>query len=151
MDIGLALDSFEFNNDECWFQMILKCTKLPSVNSMYGINTGTGAVYKDESTYRFEKELKEQIAYCDPKSKCPWIEPYIPYGWVLNFVFGNGFWSRDASNMVKSPEDVIFRSLGLNDARVVEGHIYKSYFYGKYERIIIKVFKSNFDYNYFSK
>lgn len=151
MDVNLALDSFRYDNDEHWFQLILKCTKLPSVNSMYGINTGTGAVYKDAHTYQFETELKQQLAYCDPLSHCDWIEPSIPYGWHMNFLFGQSFWSRDASNMVKSPEDVIFRALGLNDARVVEGHIFKSYYYGKCERLIVKVFESKFDFSYFSK
>lgn len=149
MDIGLALETFKFDNEKCWFEMCLKCTQFPSVNSMYGINVGTGAVYKDERTILFENELKEQISYCDPLKHCTWIDSFIAYGWTMNFILKQSFWSRDVSNMVKSPEDVIFRSIGINDARVVEGKMYKSYKPGRYERLIVRVFSSDFQYDFF--
>lgn len=149
MDVGLALESFKYDNEKCWFEVMLKCTQFPSVNSMYGINTGTGAVYKDERTILFERELKEQLVYCDPVRYCTWIDPYIAYGWKMNFIIKHSLWNRDVSNMVKSPEDVIFRSIGVNDARVVEGHTYKSYKPGNYERLIVRVYSSDFQYDFF--
>ena len=149
MDVGLAIDSFKYSNEEKWFEVLLKCTKFPSVNSMYGINTGTGAVYKDENTYRFEGELKEQLAYCDPLKYCDWIDSSTSFGWKMNFILKQSFWSRDVSNMVKSPEDVLFRSMGINDARVVEGHMFKSYKPGRWERLIVRIYQSSFKYDFF--
>lgn len=149
MDTGLAITSFKYDNEEMWFEFVLKCTQLVSVNSMY--SPGRHGMFKTPQTVRFENELKDQIILCDPVRHCPWIIPGMMFKVHFNFILKNNFWKRDTSNMVKSPEDVIFRALGINDSRVIEHHDTKSYLPGDYEYLIARISKSNFNPYYFKQ
>lgn len=148
---NLSLQSFKYDNDEKWFEIGLKCTCIPSVNSQYGINTYSGSVYKAEYVIKFENEMKDQLAYANPKKYCPWITPQETYGTKWNFIMCYSFWKRDVTNCIKSPEDTLFRSLGVDDSHVLESYQCKSFIKGSdWEYIFIRVWVSRFNWNYFN-
>jgi hypothetical protein len=149
MDYSLALTSFRFDNDAHWVEFVLKCTSLVSVNAMYSPGKARGGFFKTPEVMRFENELKDQIIRCDPVASCPWIINSERYGSSYSFILNHNFWNRDCTNLIKSPEDVIFKCLGINDARVVENHATKSFVEGKFEYLIAKIYLSKFDVYYF--
>ena len=151
MDTGLAFDSFQYNNDECWFELIVKATEFPSVNSLYGINTKNRTIYNLPHVIKFQGEIKDQIALTDPKFHCPWITNSAVYYIHFTFILKHYFWSRDLDNMLKSIQDCIFSSLNVNDARIIEHHNFKNFKPGDYEYLIMKVGLSNYPYNQFNE
>lgn len=153
MSLDLAVESFKYDNDECWFEMMVKCKEFPSVNNMYGINTRSKVVYTLDHVHYFKMQLKDQIVFTDPKDHCPWIATNQVYYLALIFMLKHGFWRRDLDNMIKSTQDAIFQCLGINDARIIELHNYKNELSSDSpsEYLIIKVGLSNYQYNKFKK
>lgn len=151
MDTSLATESFIHNDEEMWFEMVMKCTKFPSVNSLYGINTTNKVVYTLPNVVNFLNELKDQIILTDPRSECKWLTNDKTYYTKFVFILKDNFWIRDVDNMVKEPQDAIFSSLKINDAKIIENHNFKCYKPSMYEYLIIRVGVSKFDYNQFNK
>lgn len=151
MDVELAINSFRYDNIEGWFEMIVKASEFPSVNNMYGINRKTKAIYTLPHVEKFQGELKDQIIFTDPKKYCPWISEYNVYYIHFTFILNHGFWKRDLDNLLKSPIDVVFQGLGINDARIIEHHNFKTYRPGETEALILRVGLSNYKYNQFNK
>jgi Holliday junction resolvase RusA-like endonuclease len=150
MDTELAFDSFRYDNDEHWFELIVKATAFPSVNQLYGINTRSKTVYLLSHVVKFQGEIKDQIILTDPKSHCPWINNNNVYYINFTFILNHSFWSRDLDNMLKTVQDCVFNSLNVNDSRVIEHHNYKNFKPGDYEYLIMKVGLSNYPYNQFN-
>jgi len=149
METSLALETFRYNNEEKWFEIVVKCTHIPSVNSQYQ-HYGS-MTWKADSLVQFENELQDQLVLADPKKHCPWITRDEVYDVHFNFLMNRNFWKRDVSNCVKSTEDILFRSLNVDDSRVLRHFDAKSFFYSDFERVLIRVCKSNFNYNYFNE
>lgn len=150
MDVGLALESFRYDNDEGWFEMMVKCTEFVSVNSMYGINSARKVIFASEGLTRLQNELKDQIVLADPKKHCPWISTQQVYYIHFNYILNHGFWTRDLDNMLKAVQDIIFECLGVNDSRVIEHHNYKNFRAADYEYLIFRVGISLHPYNQFN-
>lgn len=152
MDDKLAIESFRFENEgeTPYFEMIVKCHKIPSVNSQYGIGRH-GQVYRSPELVKFEQELKDQIVIVDPKKNCPWIQPMEIYDVHFVFIMNKSFWKRDVSNCVKSTEDIIFRCLGVDDSRVLTHDDRKQFMKGDLEKIIFRINRSHFEWDYFNK
>jgi Holliday junction resolvase RusA-like endonuclease len=150
MEIGLALDSFRYDNEVCWFEIVVKTTEFPSVNSLYGINRRSKIIYTLPHVVKFQGELKDQIILTDPKLHCPWVADSQVYFFHSTFILNHKFWGRDLDNLLKSPIDVIFQCIGVNDARIVEHHSFKNFKPGDYEYLILKVGLSQYPYNQFN-
>lgn len=151
MNSKIAMESFRFNNDEQWFEMMVKASEFISVNSMYGINKTGQVVFASEGLTKLQNELKDQIALVDPKSKCPWIVSTQVYYIRFNYILSHGFWKRDLDNMLKAVQDIIFTSLGVNDSHVIEHHNFKNYHKGDNEYLIFRIGISSHKYNQFNK
>lgn len=150
MDTELSTSSFRYDNDDRWFEMIVECSHIPSVNNQYMFNKGR--VFKAPVLVKFGEELAVQIKRCNPRSVCPWLIPDGVYDLHLNFLMNGNFWKRDTSNCIKSTEDVLFESLGINDNRVLRHFDTKSSIKkSKMEKIIMRVAYSDFDYDYFNR
>ena len=149
MDTQLAKESFNYSNEPGneWIIMIVKCHKIPSVNSQY--NHGKhGQLYRSPELVQFEQELKDQIVLCDPVKLCPWIKPDGLYDVTFDFIMNRSFWRRDVSNCVKGTEDSIFRCLGVDDSRVLRHFDSKTYLKdAEFERVIFKIQPSNHKWN----
>ena len=150
METGLAFDSFRYDNEEGWFEIVVKATEFPSVNNTYGINTKTKSIYTLPHVVKFQNEIKDQLILTDPKSRCPWIKGSTSYYVQFTFILNHHFWSRDLDNMIKCTQDCVFSSLNVNDARIVEHHNYKNFKEGDYEYLILRVGVSDYDYNQFN-
>lgn len=149
MNHDLASESLKYNNDEKWFELLMRCTEFPSVNNQYGINTHSKSVFLLPHVRKFINELTDQLVISDPKSLCPWILPSGVYFLRIYFIIKREFWSRDVDNMVKVTQDTIFRNLNLNDSHIVESHHYKCFNPGDYEYLIVKVGLTDFNYQQF--
>ena len=68
MDDKLAIESFRYSNEGTnpYFEMIVKCHRIPSVNSQYG-HGRNGQIYRSPELIKFEQELKDQIVIVDPR------------------------------------------------------------------------------------
>lgn len=152
MDDKLAIESFRYENsgDNPYFEMIVKCHKIPSVNSQYGIGKH-GQVFRSPELIKFEQELKDQIVIVDPRKNCPWIHKDGTYDVHFGFIMNRSFWRRDVSNCVKGTEDIIFRCLGVDDSRVLRHFDSKQYMKGDLEKIIFRINWSTFEWDYFNK
>ena len=150
MDIGLALKSFRYDNEECWFEIVVKATEFPSVNNLYGINSRSKNIYVLPHVVKFKGELKDQIILTDPKSYCPWLVNSGVYFFHSTFVLNHKFWGRDLDNLLKIPIDVVFQCLRINDVRIIEHHSFKNFKAGDYEFLILKVGISSYPYNQFN-
>lgn len=149
MDTTLACESFRYNNEEQWFELILKCTEFPSVNSAHGINTKTNVVYDQPWLVRFKNEIKDQLTIADPRKYCPWITDSSVYYIATKFILNTYFNSRDLDNLQKYMQDRIAEAVFINDARIIEVHQYKAFRPGDYEYGIVRFGISNYDYNEF--
>lgn len=149
MNVDLACNSFEYNNEQHWFQMMVKCTEFPSVNSAHGINTKTKVVYDQPWVTQFRNEVRDQFIFADPVKYCPWITNSQIYYLIIKFIIKQYYWSRDYDNMVKIFQDEIASAVHINDSHIVEGHQYKAFKPGDYEYAIIRFGVSTYDYNEF--
>lgn len=147
---GVAAKSFEFDNEARWFQILLKCTEFPSVNSCHGINTKTRVVFDQPWVVEFRGEIKDQLIFIDPRKNCPWIDNRSIYYLYIKFIMKDKFWSRDYDNMIKIFQDEITRAININDARIVEGRQFKAYRPGDSEYALVRFGVSDYNYNEFS-
>jgi Holliday junction resolvase RusA-like endonuclease len=130
------------------FQMLLKWTKLESVNRMY-IRTKTGMTMSPEAR-KFKKEVSKQVRKQLPKP-LPFNNKDL-FKLSLHFILKTRFFVRDTSNFIKLIEDTIFDELDINDARNLELECKKSYLKdSNYEFVKATVEISDFDYEYFNK
>lgn len=153
MDSDLAFKSFENNEDEQWFQVMLKCSEFPSINSAHGyrLRGETDArIFDQPWVVKFRGEIRDQLILLDPKKKCKWLNPNDIYYLYIKFILKSYFWNRDYDNCIKIFQDEIFNALHINDSHIVEGHQYKSFRPGDYEYAIIRVGISNYNYKEFS-
>lgn len=149
MDTGLACESFRYDNDERWFEMMLKCTELVSVNSAHQMNLKQGRVFDAPWTTRFKNELKDQLTLADPRKYCKWLDNGNIFFLAVKYVLKQYYWSRDLDNLHKYTQDCIADACYLNDSRIVEVHIWKDFRPGDYEYMIVKLGVSSYNYNEF--
>jgi Holliday junction resolvase RusA-like endonuclease len=149
MNIDLAENSFEYNNEEKWFRLILKCTEIPSVNSAHGINTKTKVVYDMPWLTKFKQELSDQLIISDPRKHCPWIKDTPTFYLAMKFIIKHSMWSRDLDNMVKFTQDRIAEAIWINDSHIIENHVWKNFKEGDYEYVIAQLGASTYNYNQF--
>jgi len=147
MDTSLALSSFNPHNVECYFDLVLKCTELVSVNTATQINTYNKVVFDAPWTVQFKQEMRDQIIFADPVRNCPWITPTSYYFLAVKYVMKHHFWSRDLDNVHKYTQDMIADACHINDSHILEVHIWKDFKPGDYEYMIIKFGISNHNYN----
>lgn len=151
MNNDLACESFKYDNTECWFEIVMKCTEFVSVNSATQINTHTKVVYDAPWTTRFKSELKDQLIFADPVRYCPWITNSNLYYLAIKYIYKQYFWSRDLDNVHKYTQDMIADACHINDSHIIEIHMWKNFLPGDFEYMIIKFGTSNYDYNQFNK
>lgn len=149
MDKELACKSFTYDNDERWFEMVMKCTELPSVNSAHGINTKTNVVYDQPWLVKFKQELADQLTFADPRGHCPWIKSTITFGLSIKYILKQYMWSRDLDNLHKYTQDRIAEACYINDSHIIEIHMWKNFRPGDFEYMIIHFGASDYDYNQF--
>jgi Holliday junction resolvase RusA-like endonuclease len=150
MNHDLAKSSFEADNDNHSFTLILRCTELPSVNSAHGINTKTKVVFDMPWLTQFKQELSDQLIFADPKGNCPWITPGKVYFLAIKYILKQYPWSRDLDNLHKYTQDRIAEAIHINDSHIIEIHMWKNYRPDDYEYMIIKFGESLYDYNQFN-
>lgn len=150
MDSNLATQSFEFDNEEKSFTIVLKCTELVSVNTAHGINTKTRVIFDNPWLTKFKTEMRNQLIRTDPVKHCPWIKNNQFYYLAVKYVMKHHFHSRDLDNVHKYTQDMIAEACHINDARIIEVHSWKNFRPGENEYIIIKFGVSNYDYNQFN-
>lgn len=146
MSSSLAINSFRFDNEQHWFEMMLAADQFTSVNSLYGINRRTGAIYMLAAPRHMKETLQDQLTVLDPVSQCPWISPDMVYSVEYNFVLKSEFWKRDIDNMIKVVQDAVFECLHVNDSHIIEVRSRKMLRAGDNEYLILRVGESNFDY-----
>lgn len=151
MNTELACKSFRYDNIEGWFEMMIKCTEFPSVNSAHGINTRTKVVFDQPWVIQFRSEIRDQMIFADPRKHCPWITDTQVYYLYIKYIIKQYFWSRDLDNMVKIFQDEIAGAMHINDSHIIEGHQYKCFMPGDYEYAIIRVGISKHNYNEFNQ
>lgn len=149
MNVDLACKSFEYDNNEGWFQIMLKCTELVSVNSATQMNTKEKRVFDAPWTVRFKSELRDQLIFADPRGNCPWITNSQFYYIAVKYVLKQYFHSRDLDNLHKYTQDMIADACGINDSHILEVHMWKNFNPGDFEYMIIKFGISTYDYNQF--
>lgn len=147
MDTSLACNSFRYDNTECWFEIVLKCTELVSVNSATQMNFNQKRVFDAPWTQRFKSELRDQLIFADPKKHCPWITDSAYYYIAVKYVLKQYFWNRDLDNLHKYTQDMIADSCRINDSHILECHMWKNFKPSDYEYMIIKFGISTYDYN----
>lgn len=150
MNSKLAIDSFHFDNDKLFFEIMVKCTEFPSTNRLYGINSKTKVVYTLPHVAQFKSDIRDQIILSDPKKHCWWITNTTTYRVDFSFILKHHFWSRDIDNLVKVTQDAIFECLDVNDSRIVEHHNYKNLRENsEFEYLIARISISGYDFNQF--
>lgn len=147
----ISTNSFNYNNDERWFEIMIKCDELVSINTAHGMNTRTKVVYDNPWTVRFKNQLKQQLIMSDPVKNCPWITYGEIYYLTIYYLFKSGFWSRDLDNVHKITQDIISDACKINDSHILEINLKKFYKPGDYDYAIIKFGTSSLDYNRFIK
>lgn len=146
MNDSIAQNSFKFDNELRKFEVVLKVDYFASVNSMYGINRRTGAVYLQPEAAHTKNQIKDQLTWIDPVKQCPWITPDATYSIEYNFVIKSEFWKRDLDNMIKLSQDAVFECLRVNDSHVLDIKGSKSLRSGEFEYLILKIRHSEHDY-----
>lgn len=152
MDTGLACKSFQYNNDEESFRLILKCTELVSVNSAHGYKLrgeSSARVFDAPNTIRFKSEIRDQLTLADPRKYCKWITPEKFYYIAVKYLFNHNFLARDVDNVHKYTQDMLAESCYINDSHILEVHIWKNFKPGDFEYIIIDFGVTKYDYNQF--
>jgi len=148
---NLSTESFTFNNDKKEFSLVLKADELPSTNQMYGYGRG-GYKFLLPHVRDYKASLREQIAMADPLKHCKdWLHDNNVFHLQLQFIIKQSFFKRDLDNFNKATQDAIFEALNINDARIIELSIKKSYKEGTDEYIIINLSQSEFDWQYYNK
>lgn len=150
MNSQLAINSFQSNDQERYFELVLKCTEFTSVNSLHGINTHTKVVFDLPHVTRFRNEFKEQLILADPRKKCKWFDPRLNFFFAAKFILNHGYFHRDLDNCVKVTQDEIARAIGINDSHIIETHFYKALREGPWEYLILKFGVSNYNYQEFN-
>jgi len=150
--LDINKNSFEYNNMDQYFELILRCEKpIPSTNKLYGVKTSSEFYLLPEVT-EFLNLLKDQLVLTDPVSHCPWINTLNSYSLTFNFILNHSFWKRDLDNLIKKTQDVLFECISVNDRSVIELHTFKSYYEkSEYEYIILRLGVSHFNWNYFNE
>jgi Holliday junction resolvase RusA-like endonuclease len=138
METELACKSFENNDKEKWFQMVLKCTEFPSVNSAHGFNIKKNLIFDQPWVTQFRSEIRDQLIISDPVKQCTWLNPNDIFYLCIKFIIKRCFYSRDYDNMIKIFQDEIAAAVHINDSHIVEGHQYKDFKPGDYEYAIIR-------------
>lgn len=151
MDASLAVHSFRSYNDDKSFEMIIKCTKFPSVNSLHGINTHTRVVFDLPHVTQFRNEFRDQLIFADPRKNCPWLSPSDIFFFAAKFILKENYFSRDLDNCVKVTQDEIARAIGINDSHIIETHFYKCFRESEWEYLILRFGVSNFNYREFDE
>ena len=150
MPSNLAENSFRYDNENENLELILEVPYIVSVNSMYGINRRTGAVYLLPECRNMKDWVHEQITIVDPLKYCNWITYDSTYEASYRFIFKSEYWSRDLDNCIKMVQDGIFECLHVNDSKICrlysEKYLRKS---ATNEYIIFKLHKINFNYTEF--
>lgn len=147
MDFELADNALRYDNDAQSLELILKVDTFESVNSMYGINRRTGAVYLLPGPRKFKSMIHEQITYIDPIKYCgDWITYEGVYSASYSFILRYEFWKRDVDNMIKMTQDAICECLHINDSHIVELSGNKLFKPGSSEYLIFKFRRSNLNY-----
>jgi len=143
----LAVNSFKYDNEKQFFELLIEVPYIASVNSMYGINRRTGAVYLLPEPRRMKEWVHEQVTIVDPISHCPWLDYDSSYDATYRFILKSEYWSRDLDNCIKMVQDGIFECLHLNDSHICrlygEKYLRSS---SQNEHIIFKLQKNNFNY-----
>lgn len=126
---------------------------IESINKLYSYNSRTKKVFTSNEARKYKSELLDGISKINFHSgNEDWLIKHQNYNLSLQFILKTRYYDRDTSNMIKMTEDVLFKHLGYNDSRVVEGHQYKSFIGdrgdGK-EFVRVRLAKSDFDVNYF--
>lgn len=98
--------------------------KIPSVNSMYGVNRKTGGKYLMKEPKEFKESFKDSLGKLEVNPEL--FSKKDDYNLSMNFAINN-FNSRDLTNMIKISEDSLFEYIDVNDSRNVEGHFYKTH------------------------
>lgn len=131
------------------FKLLLEFpdTKIPSVNSIYLPKRG-GGMYLAPEAVKFRNLVTKQVNEMLMKDETiqPKINSIPLYHLHIEYIMKSGVNSRDLDNLNKLAQDSIFKTLGINDARVVSLNIEKySRQGGNYEFMIVELSPSKID------
>lgn len=129
-------------------RLLLKWTKLESVNNMY-TRTKVGMTLS-KAARDFKSNVSKQVRLQLPKNLPFTNKDTLKL--TLRFILNKRFFQRDTSNFIKLVEDTIYEELDINDAMNIELYCNKSYLpKSKEEYIVVTVEKSDFNYSAYNE
>lgn len=108
--------------------IVIPVKYLPSINSMYGYDTKSKQVYKENWVHGVEKQIQTYLKYTVPKHKFKFVQNKVKFRCYYEFFLKTLYEpisqgttkSRDVDNLIKAIEDAIFRFFGVDDHWVLE-------------------------------